>query len=137
MRDPVFVNPDLVLMGDAPGGVGLDSFSLDEEGRRRGGIVDLDVDLVTACGNQPFGGFAELQLAIEHEVVAALHIDADGFGLFQFIFATEFYSRPMAVLFPEGWEHCTAFGASVVEAIAEPDFKVGGVPKPGHGREWG
>ena len=48
MRDPVFVNPDLVLMGDAPGGVGLDSFSLDEEGRRRGGIVDLDVDLVTA-----------------------------------------------------------------------------------------
>ena len=137
MCDTIFVNPNLVLMGDAPGGVGLDGLSLDEEGRRGGGIVDLDVDLVTTCWNQPFGGFTELQLAVEHEVVAALHIYVDGFGLFQFIFATEFDSSPMAVLFPEGWEHRTAFGASVVEAIAEPDFKVGGVPTRGLGGEWG
>jgi len=93
--------------------------------------MDLDVEFVATCWHQPLLGLAKLQLAIKHEVVLAFDINMDGLGLFQFIFATEFDSSPMAVLLPEGREHGTAFGATIVEAIAEPDFEVGGIPYPG------
>ena len=67
MGDTILVNPNLVFVGDLPGGVGHYGLSLNEQCGRSGLIPHLDTQFVLALGNHLLGvGVA--QLAVDGEV---------------------------------------------------------------------
>ena len=93
-------------------------------------MVYFDVEPMQAGLQIPGLGLPELQLAIDHKIVDALHEYVEGIWLEEGELLREFNRLPVAVLFPEWWKHGTAFCASVVKIVPQPDFSVAGEPYP-------
>ena len=90
----------------------------------------FDVQSMLASLQMPSLRLAELEFAIDHKIIDALHEDVEGIWLKESELLGEFNRLPVAVLFPERWEHGTALCAAVVKIVPQPDFSVTGEPYP-------
>ena len=124
------VNPLLVFVGHLPGAVGVYSRSADIEGRRRRLVPDFDVQLVPACRKPEGTRHAELQLAVELDVVGPLGSNANLLFLLQVKRLAELHGHIVAVHLPERREESSALRATAVHAVAQPDFIVARIPYP-------
>ena len=81
MCHTILVNPQFVLVGSQPGGVGLDGLAIDEEGWGSGLVPHLQVEFVFASRHLKSFGLPELEFAIECQIELSLASDSDGLSL--------------------------------------------------------
>ena len=129
MSDAVLINPEFVLVGGEPGGVGVDGVTSDEEGGWSGLIPNLDVQLVIAGRDGVFLS-RKLKLAVEGEVELAFGSDGDGLFMIEGKCLRELYRYVVTILLPKGRKHSAALGTTIIEDVAEPDFEIARIPNP-------
>ena len=130
VSNAILVNPQFVLVGDQPSGVSTDGFTLDVEGRGRGLVPHLQVQLVVALRHDKGLWHAKLQFAVECQIELTFSGNADGLVTFQGEGFRKFYRDVVGVLLPEGGEHGSPLRTTVIEDVAQPYLEIARIPYP-------
>ena len=129
VSDAVLINPEFVLVGGEPGGVGVDGVTSDEECGWSGLIPNLDVQLVIA-GRDGVLFSRKLKLSVEGEVELAFGSDGNGLFMIEGKSLRELYRYVVTILLPKGRKHSASLGTTVVKNIAEPNLEIAWIPDP-------